>query len=282
MLSVLTMDELNKRLEAVRYVRADRISTDDTAKPREEETVAVVEEAAVTIDVDGVDSFTILCTPADKRALAAGFLYTEGIIDSMDDIAVLRECSDDPNIIRVRLAGEARPVADAGRNLLVVSSCGACESENLEDRIESLPRVGQAMKIESGLLRSVYRSLRERQSLFEVCGGTHAAALFNDGGEIVSWAEDTGRHSALDKAIGKCLLSNIPIAGLGAALTSRLSFEMVAKCARAGIELVLAVSAPTSMAIDVACLCGVTLCAFVRDTRATIFTSPARVIGVGG
>lgn len=276
-----TMDEPNKHPEAVRYVRAERVSTGDAAERPEEENVCVVEEAPVTIDVEGVETYTLLCTPTETRALAVGFLFTEGVVESMADINVLKECDDDPNTIRVRLTGSVPRIADTGRNLLIVSSCGACGSENLKERIDALPSVGDQLRIEAGLLRSVYGALSKRQSLFEACGGTHAAAVFDESGKIVSCAEDTGRHSALDKAIGKCLLEGIPTAGLGAALTSRLSLEMVGKCARAGIELITAVSAPTSMAIDVARNCNITLCAFVRETRATVFTHPTRMIGTG-
>jgi FdhD protein len=177
------------------------------------------------------------------------------------------------------LTGKTPRVWDAGRNMMIVSSCGACGSENLDDALNALPRVDDTFRIEAERVRSVYGAMREEQSLFEACGGTHAAALFDDKATVLSMAEDTGRHTALDKAIGRCLLTGIPTAGRGVALTSRLSMEMVAKCARAGAELITAVSAPTSMAIDLAESCGVTLCAFVRETRATVFTHPARVVG---
>jgi len=179
----------------------------------------------------------------------------------------------------VRLTHSVPRIDDAGRNLLIVSSCGACGSENLQKRIDSLPAVGDSLKIEADLLRSVFNSLRKKQVLFEACGGTHAAAVFNSQGKIISWSEDTGRHNALDKAIGKCVLDGIETAGHGVALTSRLSLEMVSRSVRAGIEMIIAVSAPTSMAIDIAQKCNITLCAFVRETRATIFTHPVRVIG---
>ena len=100
---------------------------------------------------------------------------------------------------------------------------------------------------------------------------------FTAEGKLLAVAEDIGRHSALDKAIGKCLLRGLRPAGCGAMLSGRVSLEMVSKCVRAGIELITAVSAPTSMAIDVAGRCGVTLCAFVRETRATVFTHPGRI-----
>lgn len=274
------MAEPREHSETVKYVRADRISTVDAAKPPEVEDVCVVEEAALEIDVDGVETYTLLCTPTEKHALVAGFLFTEGVINSPADIDTLKECDDDLNTIRVRLRGEIPRIDDAGRNLLIVSSCGACGNENLRERIKALPAVNDTLRVESGMLRSVHSALREEQTLFEASGGTHAAAVFDHNGEILAWAEDTGRHNALDKAIGKCLLADIAIAGRGVALTSRLSLEMVSKCARSGIEMITAVSAPTSMAIDVAHNCGITLCAFVRDTRATVFTHPGRVVRI--
>jgi FdhD protein len=267
-----------KQPQAVKYVRADRVSTGGQAPPTAEE-VCVVEESAVMIDVQGVETYTLLCTPTDRLAMAVGFLFTEGVIERMSDIDVLKECDDDSDTIRVRLTGEAPRIMDAGRNLLIASSCGLCGSENLKARIEALAPVGDALRVEAARLRAVYGALRKRQSLFEACGGTHAAALFDENGRVLTSAEDAGRHNALDKAIGKCLLEGIATAGRGVALTSRLSLEMVGKCARAGIELITAVSAPTSLAIDVARKCNITLCAFVRERRATVFTHPARVAG---
>jgi len=273
------MDDKEKHPEAVKYVRADRISSEDEAKKVEEEEVCVIEEAPLTIEVQGLDSYTLLSAPLDKRALAVGFLFGEGIIEKLEDISSLNECEDDSNTIRIHLKDDITGTAGSGRNLMIVSSCGACGSENLQERIDNLPKVGDKLKVETALLHSVYNELRDKQTLFKVCGGTHAAAVFDAKGKIIYFAEDTGRHNALDKAIGKCLLAGISTAGMGVALTSRLSLEMVSRCARAGIELIAAVSAPTSLAIEVASKCNITLCAFVRETRATVFTHPGRVSG---
>lgn len=273
------VDEKEKHPEAVKYVRADRISTVDKNKEVEEEEVCVIEEAPLTIEVEGADSYILLSAPLDKRALAVGFLYGEGIIESMDDITSLEECEDDSNTIRIKLIEDISRAAGSGRNLMIVSSCGACGSENLQERIEALPKAGDSLMINTGVLPAVYNKMREKQTLFKKCGGTHAAAVYDKKGKIVYFAEDTGRHNALDKAIGKCLLAGVSTAGLGVALTSRLSLEMVSRCARAGIELIAAVSAPTSLAIEVAQKCNITLCAFVRETRATVFSHPGRVTG---
>jgi len=271
------MDKSDEPSDVMRQVRASRIDTGDEAHPPVEEDLLVVREAPITVDVEGIECYTLLSTPSDRMALAVGFLRSEGVIESMADIKVIKECDDDPNTIRVRLTDKVPRIDDAGRNLMIVSSCGACGSENLQKRIDALPQVGDTFKIEAGVLRAVYGAMSERQKLFEACGGTHAAAVFDKNGKIVCSAEDSGRHNALDKVIGKCVLDGVDTSGHGVALTSRLSLEMVSRCARAGIELIAAVSAPTSMAIEVADKCNITLCAFVRETRATIFTHPKRI-----
>ena len=273
--------DLDRPAEAVSEVRAQRISTSEADPHPVEECVVVVREAAVQIDVEDFGSFTMLCTPHDKRALAAGFLRSEGVIETLADIQEIRFCKDDPNCVRVRLAGKPPVVDDPERSLLITSSCGACGTESLVARIAKLPVVGQTLQVAGSLLPKIRDGLRGRQPMFEVCGGTHAAGLFTATGEIVSSAEDAGRHNALDKAIGRCVMAGVSTAGLGAALSGRVSLEMVGKCARAGIEVISAISAPTTLAIEVAERCGVTLCAFVRETRATVFTYPSRVIGSG-
>lgn len=262
----------------VHQVSAQRISTTEGATERSQEEVSVVREGHVTIDVGGVDAFTLLCIPNDRRALVAGFLLSEGLIESMADVARLEPCEDDPNIMRVALHGGASSVGDPGRNLLISSSCGACGSEHLDTRIAALPEVSDNLRIPGRVLRAACRSVRDEQVLFTSCGGTHAAGIFTRDGEVIACAEDTGRHNALDKAIGKCLLAGRPTAGLGVVLSGRVSLEMVGKCARAGIEVIAAISAPTSLAIEVAEHCGITLCAFVRETRATVFTGPHRIV----
>jgi FdhD protein len=267
--------------QATREVQGRRISTSGSGESPVGETVGVVVEAPLTVDVQGVESYTLLRTPGDDRALAAGFLLSEGIVDGLDDVESLRECEEDAAMMRVRLKRRVPRIHDAGRNLLIVSSCGLCGAEDLAEKLRSIPRVPDTLRVEGRILRVVGEALRRHQPLFETCGGTHAAGLFDARGDLVSTAEDAGRHNALDKAIGGRLLGGEPTAGLGAVLSGRVSLEMVGKAARAGIELVSAISAPTSLAIEVAESCGITLCSFVRETRATVFTHPHRVQGAG-
>jgi FdhD protein len=267
--------------EALQRVDAQRISTGETPAGARRESVCVPREDRLTIDVERIDSYTLLCTPGDGLALAAGFLLSEGIIDGMQDVASLEPCKDDASLVRVRLTRERPAIGDTGRNLLIVSSCGACGDEALDAKIASLPRVGDRLRLAAEQLSRVAAELRRRQPLFEQCGGTHAAAVFDSEGAILASAEDTGRHNALDKAIGRRLLAGEGCAGQAVFLSGRVSLEMVGKCARAGLELIAAVSAPTSLAVEVAERCGITLCAFVRETRATVFTHARRIVDSG-
>jgi len=271
------MGSADQSIGAVRQVRARRICIGEADVGAVEETVGVVRETSLTLDVSGVGSYTLLCAPGDERALALGFLLSEGLIDGMDDVAELRPCKDIPDALRVRLAGKTPLIDEPDRSMLIVSSCGACGSEGIDQRIAALPTVGNTLRIDARVLRRVSTALRESQVLFDACGGTHAVGLFDAEARIVASAEDAGRHNALDKAIGKRLLDGRSPAGLGAVLSGRASLEMVSKCARAGIELLTAVSAPTSLAIEVAERCNITLCAFGREARATVFACPDRV-----
>ncbi len=274
------MSELSNKPEPVISLRARRlcVGNDDDVVAAEEE-VGVVVEAPLTIDVEGIENYTLLCTPADRKALALGFLLTEGIIEDISQVKHLEVCGNAADVIRVRLDGPVPKIGDPSRNLLIVSSCGACGTEDLQHRIGALPSVADALRIDCALLSKVREDLAKRQALFSACGGTHAAGVFESSGQILASAEDAGRHNALDKVIGKCLLGGLPSSGLAVALSGRVSLEMVSKSARAGIELISAISAPTSLAIEVAERCGITLCAFVRETRATVFTHPHRIAG---
>jgi FdhD protein len=221
-----------------------------------------------------------LCAPTDAIALAYGFLLSEGVVESAAEIAEVRRCQDDPSILRIALTTPIPRIGDEGRNLLIVSSCGLCGAESLGRKLDSLPAVGDTLRVDCTTLRRAAESLALHQPLFHATGGVHAVGLFDASGQLVTWAEDTGRHNALDKAIGQALLTGRSPGGTGAVLSGRVSLEMVSKCARAGIELISAVSAPTSLAIEVAARVGITLCAFVRETRATLFTGRHRVRGL--
>jgi FdhD protein len=199
------------------------------------------------------------------------------MIASRDDIELLAYCEDDPTVVRLRVRGAAGIASR--RDMVVVSSCGACGARGLDELLEQLPVCGDTFRVTAPGLNHVVEVMRDRQTLFSQTGGTHAAAIFDSSGEILSFGEDIGRHNALDKAVGRCVLSGTLPTSCGVALSGRVSFELVAKAARAGIELMAAVSAPTSLAVTAAERARITLAAFVRGERATVYALPHRVRG---
>ncbi|KPK77577.1 MAG: hypothetical protein AMJ79_02765 [Phycisphaerae bacterium SM23_30] len=235
----------------------------------------VVREAPLTIEIKNVGTYTIMCTPCDTVALAVGFAFSEGLIESRDDINLLTKCPDDSNVIRMQLAPQ-KEAPGGERRLLIVSSCGMCGSEDMEKLINSLPKVADNVRLTGKQLVQLTERLRTEQEIFQRTGGTHAAGIVRDE-QLIAAGEDVGRHNAFDKAIGRCLLDGINPAATIAVLSGRISFELVAKAARTGVELIAAVSAPSTLAIEVARRCRITLCGFVRQTEATIYSHPHRI-----
>jgi len=210
--------------------------------------------------------------------MAVGLMLSEGIIERTDDFVFLPDGEGSPAVIRVRLIREReKSVSVPERSLLITSSSGICGSADIQDRIATLSPVGNTLRIDAGMIHHVMNVLQDHQVVYKESGGTHAILIFDGEGNAISFAEDIGRHNALDKAIGKSLLSGRTVRGCGAVFSGRVSFEMVAKCSKAGIEMILAVSAPTSLALDAALRCGITLCAFVRNGGATLYTHPDRI-----
>jgi FdhD protein len=143
--------------------------------------------------------------------------------------------------------------------------------------LSEMPACALSLKVSNDLLIEVTEHLRSMQQIFQMTGGSHAAGIFDSSGKIVAFAEDLGRHSALDKAIGKCLLDKLPMKGCAAVLSGRVSLEMVTKAARAGLELITAVSAPSSFAIEAADRWNITLCGFVRPGKINVYAHPERI-----
>ena len=261
--------------EAAMCVRAHRLSIAGDGPVAE--LCRVVGEDAVTIVVEGGADYRLMCTPHDLLALAVGFAFSEGIIDGPEDLHAAVHCEDDPRVVRLRVKHPER-AGLSERNLPVVSSCGMCGARNSPGQLlRDVPPVGETLCAAAALLQEAGAQMRARQAVFTATGGAHAAGIFTADGAIVAFAEDIGRHSALDKALGRCLLERRPTAGCGAVLSGRVSFELVAKAARAGLEVMAAVSAPSSLAVQAAEHWNITLCGFVRGDRATVYTHPRRI-----
>lgn len=237
---------------------------------------ALIRETLLSLQVEGVGEYALLCTPTERRALAVGFLHAEGLIASLEDILLLQDCPEDPDTLRLRLA--APPPPGAERNLLITSACGLCGAKQLATLRASIPPVGTTLQATAGAIQQAAADLRAGQALHRLTRGCHAAGLFRPGAPgFLAFAEDIGRHNALDKAVGLALLQRAHPAGHAVMLTSRISFEMVAKAARAGIELIAAVSAPSALAVEAATAWNITLCASVRDAGFVIYTHASRM-----
>ncbi len=260
----------------------------------------VIEEDALTLDIEGVGQYMLMWTPTvtveqahgftledgvlgdvdapEGLALAMGFALSEGLVQSLSDIKSVSVCADDPKVVQVQLHDPAS-VHVSRKNVVINSSCGICGPRDiLEDNALGLCAVAQRLSIDRSAFLSLMEQMRAGQLIFQETGGSHAAAIFDNSGQVLAVAEDLGRHNALDKAIGTVLLERGELSACGVVLSSRLSLEMVLKAVRAGLEIMLAVSAPTSLAIEVANKFGVTLCGFVRGNRATVYTHSQRII----
>ena len=221
-------------------------------------------------------------TPGGDYELAAGFLFTEGLIAPGDvrRVAYCDDLGDDEqryNVVTVTLARTFDHEA-LRRNFFATSSCGICGKAALDDvEVRCAPVAGDT-QVATSVLVALPDALRAKQRVFDRTGGLHAAGLFTPAGELVTLREDVGRHNAVDKVIGERLLAgDLPLADHVLQVSGRASFEIVQKAAVAGIPVVSAVSAPSSLAVDAAERLGLTLVGFVRDGRCNVYAHPERV-----
>ncbi|MFA6408766.1 MAG: formate dehydrogenase accessory sulfurtransferase FdhD [Gammaproteobacteria bacterium] len=215
-----------------------------------------------------------LASPNDLKELVVGALYSLNVVDSLYDVLDIN-LSQEPNNILLAIQIKKNILPQGIADSVITSSRGIPDGFNCEQK----RCVKQNLQIDSNFLFQMNKELQARQMIFPLTGGTHAAGIFDRNG-IIAFAEDIGRHNALDKAIGKCLLSGIDMSDCGVVLSSRISFEMLTKSLRAGLQIILAASAPTSLVLQIAEEKGMTLCGFVRDLRANVYTHPERIIDV--
>jgi FdhD protein len=252
-----------------------------------EDTLAVEEPLAIRIRYGAAGSETekdisvTMRTPGNDAELALGFLFTEGVIRTMEQVAAVRERVDD-NRVLVVLGGNEVPDLSAGdRNFYTTSSCGVCGKASVE-AIRTLPasmRVSSRIMVKAALFSGLEDILRREQAAFGVTGGLHASALFDPQGELMMLREDVGRHNALDKVIGASLQAGaLPLSNAILLLSGRVSFELIQKACMAGIGVIAAVGAPSSLAVALAQQHDVTLIGFVRKTRFNIYSGAQRII----
>jgi FdhD protein len=241
----------------------------------------VAVEAALEVRLNGQPFSVTMRTPGADRELAAGFLFTEGIVTVATEIVAVH-VDPSADIVDVILTAErAAAVAaqrDARRQVTTTSSCGMCGRPDLASTRLTAPRVALSRTVDADAIRALPGRLAPLQETFAATGGLHAAALCTLDGGIVDTAEDVGRHNAVDKIIGRRLLAGrLPAVDALLFVSGRTSFEILQKAWLAGVPLVAAVSAPSSLAIALAEEAGITLVGFVRGGRFNIYTHPARI-----
>lgn len=208
-------------------------------------------------------------TPGNDTELANGFLFTEGIISNLTDIKNTTQLSE--NEITVELNDSIAPVENKlDRNFYTTSSCGVCGKASI-DAITTVSKYkiqNKFLKVESDIILSLSEKLNKQQEIFKSTGGLHASALFNLSGEFLELREDVGRHNALDKLIGSQLLeSRLPLSKTILLLSGRASFELIQKASMAGIPIVVAIGAPSSLALELAKESGITLIGFLKAEK---------------
>jgi len=257
--------------------------------------VAAAEEP-LDVRLHGKSFAVIMRTPGHDKALAAGFLLSERIIRSADDIGAIEHCRHPDqarahHVVDVYLVGDAasRVSETLGRRREVIanSSCGVCGRATIDELLSEVAPLTSAGVVPVSVIRALPDALRARQSTFDETGGLHAAAICSASGEILAVAEDVGRHNAVDKVVGSLLLGAFDAAGAVRErstrilmVSGRVSFEIVQKAWIAGIEVVAAISAPTSLAVDLAQAANVTLIGFLRPASLNIYSAAGRIATV--
>ena len=236
----------------------------------------IASEVPVAISVCGFGYAVMMATPADLGDFALGFALSERLIDhaaQMERVAIRRE--DRGILLDIWLADECRErVVERVRHRVGESSCGLCGIENLDQALRPLPAVAAPKRVAPAALFTALESLRDHQPLNAATGAVHAAAFADRNGTILAAREDVGRHNAFDKLIGHGLREGLAPGDGFALLTSRCSFELVEKAALAGVRLLVTISAPTTLAIERADECGLTLIALARADEMLVAADP--------
>ena len=234
----------------------------------------VAAEEPLEIRIAGRPLAVVMRTPGDDIDLAAGFLKAEMIIATADDVGTIRHCQGEDNIIDVRLSPDRARSAEAmlaermaERSTITSASCGVCGKKTIESLHAGAVPFSSKVKIDPAMIASLPGRLRQSQEVFDKTGGLHAAAIFDGGGNLLVLREDVGRHNAVDKCVGHLLLRETSPSDGILVVSGRTSFEIIQKALVARIQTVVAVSAPSSLAIELATASNMSLFGFVREGK---------------
>lgn len=235
-------------------------------------------ESPLQISINHRPISVTMRTPGDDVALALGFLFTEGMIQSYSE--VISAIQIDENIVNIQLKNEILSTATLERNFYTTSSCGVCGKSSVDAILTKsiYPIDLKKIIVSDEVLFSLQEKLLEVQSAFESTGGLHASALFHPDGSYIFHYEDVGRHNALDKLIGNVLINDrLPLSDHLLLLSGRASFELIQKASMAGIPIIVAVGAPSSLAVELAQTTGQTLIGFLKKSSYNIYTGHDRI-----
>lgn len=244
----------------------------------------VVIEEPLEIRVRGRAVSVTMRTPGHDDELAIGFLLTENVIAAPRDVQKISACerNEEGNVMNVQLAADVPVVFERlTRHVFASSSCGLCGKASIDAISQRFSAVQSEVRISPELIASFPERMREHQATFNTTGGLHAAAVFDQHGNMLVLREDVGRHNAVDKVLGRCLLDGqIPLSEHLLLVSGRLSFEILQKALAGGVPMVTGVSAPSNLAVDFAERNGQTLIGFLRGSRMNVYTHPER-LGLG-
>ena len=242
---------------------------------------ALIKEEPLLIRVDGKPYSVVMRTPGDEIPHAAGFCLGEGLIENQDDFVAVGFCEDrDQNVVDVRLKTERRskiPEILERRGFVSQTSCGICGKEMIEDLYSTLIPAEKDVQIDTDDIFACIDKLSENQAYYSTTRGSHAAMLVSSGLDILSFAEDVGRHNALDKAIGKLVLEGNLTEAAIVILSSRISYELVQKAARARLPIMVSESRPTGLAVEMGQALNMTLACTAKESELLIFSGEKRI-----
>lgn len=275
------------RVTERRKILQFRLDPDGVSSGIKEDSLAV--EEPLEIRLNGQSFSVTMRTPGDDFDLVAGFLVSEGIVTSPAQLKTIRYCAGADrdgqntfNLVDASLArGTVLPDTAMARHVYTTSSCGICGTASIEavSKVSSFSLAADEAPVPVAILASLPDRLRERQRVFDRTGGVHAAGLFDSNGELLCLREDVGRHNAVDKVVGWALREDrLPLSGTILQVSGRASFELAQKAQLAGVPTLAAVSAPSSLAVELAESAGMTLVAFSRGSSVNVYTHPERVL----
>jgi FdhD protein len=274
--ATVRVDQAVRVVEVARVVGAERIAARDR----------VAHEEPLEIQLVGTPLAVVMRTPGHDLELVAGFLLTERVVDSLNEVESIRHCGETPsrdaeeNVVRVTLRPGRRPDLERlRRNLFASSSCGVCGKATLENALATAAPLRDPFGLEAAVLTQLPERLRRAQHAFEETGGLHAAGLFDREGTLLVAREDVGRHNAVDKVVGWAAREEPrPLTAPVLVVSGRASFEIVQKALAARIPVVAAVSAPSSLAVSLAQAAGIALVGFLRGHVFNVYSHPERIL----